>query len=100
MKQIKMYVGHIKAELHDAEEYAREAAISEDSKTADVFSTLAKDELGHAHKLHDQAARVISEYRAKGNPVPEAMLAVWEWEHEQMIDHEARVISLLNISKN
>lgn len=66
---------------------------------AETFATLARDELGHAKRLHDQAARVISEYRAKGNPVPESMQAVWEWEHEQMIDHEAKVLNMLQMAK-
>lgn len=64
-----------------------------------MYASLAKDELGHVHKLHDQAARMISEFRAKGNPVPESMMAVWEWEHQKMIDHEAKIISLLQMTK-
>ena len=97
MKEIKMLVENIREELEDAEKYAKCAAKYKDidRELANTFYTLANEELGHMDKLHTQATRLIKAHRAEGHEPPAAMLAVWGWEHEKMIEHTARIKHLL-----
>lgn len=93
MQKIKQIVSHIRAELHDADEYSREAALihTDDRQLSDLYVKLANEEIAHAHLQHEQAVRIIKAYKDEGKEVPAAMQAVWDWEHAQMIDDEARV---------
>lgn len=81
MKKIKELVSHIRAELHDADEYARKAAIihDDDRQLSDMYAKLAGEELEHAHMEHEHAVRIIKAYRESGKEVPAAMQAVWDW---------------------
>lgn len=49
--------------------------------------------------LHSQAVRIIQDYRAKNGEPPEAMLMVWNWEHDAMVSHTAKVKALLEMAK-
>lgn len=97
MKKIKMLVKDIKEELHDAEKYAKCYALNKDTDRdlANTFRALAEDELGHADKLHDQAVRIIREYRSSGAEPPAAMQAVWDYEHENMIEEKAEIQAII-----
>ena len=97
MKEIKALVEYIHEELHDAEKYAKAAAKHKDNdkELSSTYAELAHQELNHMDKLHSQAVRLIKAYRDKGNEPPAAMLAVWDWEHEKMIEHTAHVKHLL-----
>ena len=99
MKKIAMIVKDIKEELEGAEHYAKLAAQykDEDKSLADAYADMASQELGHVDKLHAQVVRVIKEYRDAGNTPPEAMMAVWNWEHEAMVSHTAKVKALLEM---
>lgn len=101
MKEIKMLVEKIREELEDAEKYAKCAAKYKDSdrELASTFYTLAGEELGHMEKLHTQAARIIKAYKDKGHEAPAAMQAIWDWEHEKMIEHTAHVRHLLESAR-
>ena len=73
MHEIKHLAEEIREELDDAEKYAREAAkhtedSPEDARTKDAG-------------LHPT----------------EAMQAVWNWEHERMLDRAAHVKTLLSM---
>ena len=65
--------------------------------TSVTYATMATQELNHVDTLHAQVVRVIQDYRAKGNKPPEAMMAVWDWEHESMVSHTAKVKMLLEM---
>lgn len=97
MKEIKHLAQEIREELSDAEKYAREAArLSDDCREdADVYADLSRAELGHANKLHEMAVRHIEKAKEAGAQPSEAMRAVWDWEHEQMLDRAAHVKTLL-----
>ena len=97
MKKIKHIAEQIEEELHSAEDYAKCAMRLPDSdqELATVYKQLAETELGHVGKLHAQVVRIIKAYKATGNETPAAMQAVWDWEHEKMIDHEARIKAML-----
>lgn len=71
MKCIKELVEKIYEEIDDAESYA-ELAIqyaTEDRTLADTYIILAKEEVTHMNRLHEQVMRVIAEYRNRnGEP--------------------------------
>lgn len=99
MKIIKCLAKKIEEEMHDAEEYAKLAVMyrSEYPEVSDVFLNLSRQEVSHANMLHIQAERMIKEYRDKGGETPPAMQAVYDWEHEKMIDNMARVQNMQNM---
>ena len=97
MKEIKHIVENIREELEGAEHYAKVAAkIKSDNPTdASVYAEMARQELGHVDNLHKMAVRAIEKQRATGAMVPPSMQAVWDWEHEMMMDKVAHIKTLL-----
>ena len=97
MKKIKWIAEKIEEELRDAEEYSKAAHHYKDSdnELSRCCASLAEEELKHSDKLHREAIRTIQEYRDSGHEAPAAMQAVWDWEHDKMIDHTARIRHML-----
>ena len=97
MKEIKHIVENIRDELDGAEHYAMTAAKLKDLNSADsaAYADMARQELGHVDNLHKMAVRAIEKQRAAGVTPPVAMQAVWDWEHEKMMDRVARIKQLL-----
>ena len=93
MKIIKCLAENIREEMHDAEKYAKLAIENrtEFPELADTFNTLSRQEVNHATMLHTQVEKIIRDYRAKEGEPPAAMLAVYDWEHDKMIDNMAKV---------
>ena len=99
MKEIKWLAENIREELEDAEKYALKALKWKDDRK-DLSQTLAglsKQELTHSELLHDQAVRLIKEQHDMGVTPPAAMQAVWDWEHERMIEKTAHIRQLLEM---
>lgn len=101
MKEIKWLAEKIEEELHDAEDYARAAHHYKESDRdlSRCCASLAEEELKHSDILHREAVRVIQEHRDAGREAPASMQAIWDWEHDKMIDHTARIqhmLALLN----
>lgn len=99
MKVIKEIVEMIEEEACGAEQYAKKAMQykDEDKALADTFAKLAETELQHVDLLHAQVVRIIKAWQAKGNEVPPAMEAVYDYTHQKSIDHVARVKILINM---
>lgn len=100
MKAIKNIVEGIRMELEGAERYAKHATEYKDTDRtlADAYAKAADSEMAVVDLLHAQAVRMIQAYQASGKgPVPAAMQAVWDWEHEKMIDTITRVKTLLSV---
>jgi hypothetical protein len=99
MKEIKMLAENIREELEDAEKYAWTALKykDKDRDLAQTVAGLAKQEITHSELLHEQAVRLIKEQQEKGITPPAAMQAVWDWEHERMIEKTAYVKQLLEM---
>lgn len=99
MKVIKLLVEQIEDEACSAEEYAKLATEYKDEEKvlADNWAKMAEVELGHVDLLHAQVVRIIKAWQAKGNEVPPAMEAVYEYTHNKSIDHVARVKALVNM---
>ena len=93
MKIIKCLAENIAEELHDAEKYAKMALEYKEDypELLDTFLTLSRQEVNHANMLHNHVERIIRDYKAKDGSAPEAMQAVYDWEHEKMVDAMARV---------
>lgn len=51
--------------------------------------------MNHADMLHGHAVRLIKAEKEKGIEAPASMQAVWDWQHEKMVDHIAKIKSLL-----
>lgn len=101
MKIIKHIVEDIKDEMDGAEHYAKLAVQykSEDRALADNYAKMAEAELGHVTSLHDQAVRLITQQKNSGVTTPPSMQAVWDWEHEKMVDTVARIKVILSMAK-
>lgn len=99
MKEIKCLVDDIKDELEGAERYAKLALQYKhtDRQLADIYAKLAGVESEHVTVLHDQVVRLIKEHKEEGNDIPPAMQAVYDWEHEKMIDNLTRVRSIISM---
>lgn len=100
MKIIKNLVDDIREEMEGAEHYAKQATQhkDDDRTLADVYAKLAGVELEHVNALHGQVVRIIKEWKTtSGKETPAAMQAVWDWEHEKMVDTIARIKSMLEI---
>lgn len=98
MKDIKLLSKHIREELQDAENYAKLALRykDDDRSLSQAFEKLANQELDHAEILHAQATRLIKDKKESGTEPPASMLAVWNWEHENMIECVAKIKLLLS----
>lgn len=101
MKDIKCLAEFMEEELEDAEKYAKKAIHYKDTDRAMavMYAGLAEDEIRHADTLHTHAVRLINEYRESGKTAPESMMTIWEWEHGKIIDHKARVKTMLDMYK-
>lgn len=92
---IKQLCKMMREELNDAEKYAKEYMLNveKDGRLADMYKRLANAELDHANWEHAEATRLIREY---GGTPPEAMQAVWDWEHEQMVEQTNDIKRMLS----
>lgn len=97
MKELKKIARQLRDELEVAEEYAQCAATLKETRPSDAssYAEMAKDELDHAETLHKMAVKAIEKQRVAGEEAQPAMQAVWDWEHEQMIDRIGKVKALL-----
>ena len=93
MIQIKELVKAMRDELKDAEAYIDKALQykASEKNLADMYKDIAQQEIKHAHMEHDQAVRIIEKVKQTGMKIPEAMQTVWDWEHEELIEHEALI---------
>lgn len=90
MHKIKCLVKDMHGELDAAERYTRHALKfkEEDKELAETYARVARQELEHCELYHTQAVRVIREYNKEP---PEAMQAVWDFEHERIMERTAKI---------
>ena len=98
MHEIKHLAEGIREELDDAEKYAREAVkhAGEDPEDASTYADLSRQELGHANRS-TKWPFAISKRRRTPVSIPRSHAAVWDWEHERMLDRTAHVKTLLSM---
>ena len=101
MKLIADIVKDIREELEGAEHYAKLATEYKDENhsLADTYATMAAQELNHVDMLHVQVVKIIQAYRDEHGAPPASMQAVWDWEHELMVDKTAKIRALLDMYK-
>lgn len=101
MKKIKCIIENIREEVTGAENYAKMAVKYkiDDSALANTYSTIAAQELDHVNFLHAQVVRMIQAYKSEHGEPPEAMMTVWNWEHDDIVDKVSRVKVLLDMYK-
>lgn len=99
MKELKEVVMDIHEELECAEKYAKEAVKHKEQypALASVYYRISTDDLAHMDMLHKQAVDMIEEKKRDGHEVPASMQAIWDWEHEKMMDETADVKRLLEM---
>ena len=99
MKEIKYIAERIREELEDAEGYAKHALKYRDTdrEMSQALMELSRQELAHSETLHHQAVRLIKKQHESGVIAPAAMQAVWDWEHEHMIEKTAHIKNLLDM---
>lgn len=93
MRIIKVIVERIKHEVKEADIYINKAILykSEYPKMSDVFCKIGEDKLKNINMLHELVVSFINEYRSKKEEPPAAMMAIWEYEHKNMIDEIAEL---------
>lgn len=99
MRTIAQIVKDIKGELRGAKHYAELANKykDEDDSLAEMYASMSNQELGHVNTMHAQVVRIINDHRRKHGEPPEAMKAIWDLEHQQMVEEVAEVKRLLEI---
>lgn len=99
MREIRDIAEDIREEIDGAKHYAELAAKMKGTMFADTYAEMARAELGHVDKLHNMAVQMINEQKAKGIVPPASMKAVWDWEHDRMIDKVAQIKHILDMAK-
>lgn len=99
---IKKLSKQIKDELCDAEKYAKDALEYKDEMPmlAEMYYSLSLDELKHMAQLHNQVVKVISEVKAKGKELPLGMQEIYDYLHEEQIEHEAGIRMLQSMFRS
>lgn len=66
---------------------------------ADIFCKIAEQEIGHMNMLYGIAVKIIDRHKKEGKEVPVGMQAIWDYEHEKMIDNAKEVKMLISMYK-
>lgn len=101
MLVIKDLIEEIYEELDGARGYAENALKlkDKDKSLSEMYISMAKEELGHMNRLHDQIVRIISEYRIKNGEAPKGMEEIYEWQHQKIIQCSAEIKVLIESYK-
>lgn len=88
MKIIKELSEYIEEEIADAGKYIEKAlkCRAENPELADLMYQLSIEEMGHMSRIHGEVEKIIAKYRREKGEPPEAMLAVYNFLHERMIE--------------
>lgn len=96
MKIIKKLVKMIDEELSDAEKYA-DCALKmreENPSLAMVFYNLSLEEMKHMNMIHAEVVKIIDAYRKEHGDPPAAMLAIWEYKHEEHVEWAEKITAM------
>ena len=87
MKILKDLIEKANDTMEEIEWYAEKAhhLRTEHKGLADTYIKLAEMHITIYGMLHEKMVSLIEEEKRKGVPVPAAMLAIWDYEHEKLI---------------
>ena len=95
MKLIRDLEEYIDEEIHDIKKYAKKAAELKEEypNLAQVLFNISQQEEGHQAAIHNEAVKLIEEYRREHGDPPTTMQAVYDYLHQKSIDKlaEARM---------
>lgn len=100
-REIRQLIEWMDEELEGAECYAKAAVgmKADMPARAKTLADMAQAELGHYDKLHGMVVEEIAAYRKESGEPPAGMLAVYDWKHADLIDHMAKVKSLIEMAR-
>ena len=103
MDMIIKLICQMKDELEDAEKYIECANSTKeaDKELADVYHTLAGEEIGHMERLQGQASRLIREESEEGEDgsMPLRIKYIWEYERDNIEAKAHRIKALISLYK-
>jgi rubrerythrin len=87
MRIIEEIVEYIDDELKMAEDYIDSANKYKDEhpEICETFIAIANDEMKHSEMLHSAVVRAIDKHKMSGKEVPAEMIAIWNYEHKNMV---------------
>lgn len=96
MKIIKELIEMIEEELEGAEHYAKCSLRykHEHPVLANALYEISTQEMRHVTILHEEVVKLIKSHRESHGEPPVAMKAVYDWEHERIIE-ESNEIKML-----
>ena len=102
MQIIKTISELIEEEIHDQNHYAKLAVMvkPEMPMLAQLFYNISTQEEGHATALHNEAVKLIEQYRKEHGAPPPAMQAVYDYLHERHMEKAAEARHYQDIYKN
>ena len=97
MLLIKKLSGMIDEEIEDAKKYAKCAMNhkADNKELANMFFTLANEEMKHMGMLHTEVTKLIEQYRKEHGDPPQVMLELYNYLHEMHIEKASEVKGLL-----
>ena len=101
MHYLKGIIEHIREEVEDVRNYAETATVArtDHPQLAALYAELGHEEMHHAERLHKMAVEMIERVRESGKEPPAYMKAIWDFEHEMMIEDMAEAKVLLDMFK-
>ena len=102
MRIIQELSDNIKDEIEDAHKYASRALeLKDDNKeVADLYCTLAGEELKHMEMLHTQVVKCIESYRKSHGEPPAEMMTRYKVLHEIHIGDARKVKLMIQLYKD
>lgn len=93
MIKIQKLIDHMYEEIEGIEEYIDDAADmqTEDKDLMKIYLDIVNQEFNHVDTLHTAAVNAINKWKSAGNEAPQAMQAIWDWEHKKIVDKVAHL---------